>query len=73
MPISVVPEQYEFTGRAVRRSTGSGGQVLPYYAGTSHDPAINQSSQSGMLDLKLARSAVAGQPLGARGKPAQAP
>ena len=61
LPITAVPEQLEFTrpgGPAVNRRTG---EVLqPYYAGTSDDPAVNQSSQSGMLDVKLARSSDGG-------------
>jgi hypothetical protein len=61
MPITVVPEQYEFTrpGRP-DLDQARGEFVQPYYAGTSDDPAINQSSQSGMLDLKVARSADGG-------------
>ena len=61
MPISPVPEQFFFTrpgGPAVDKKRG---EILqPYYAGTSDDPAVNQSSQSGMLDLKVARSADGG-------------
>lgn len=61
MPITLVPEQYEFTrpgGPAVDPARGE--FLQPYYAGTSDDPAVNQDSQSGMLDLKLARSADGG-------------
>ena len=62
IPITVVPEQAEFTrpgGPAVDKKRG---EILqPYYAGTSDDPAVNQSSQSGMLDVKLARSSDGGK------------
>jgi hypothetical protein len=61
IPITVVPEQAEFTrpgGPAVDRLRGE--FLQPYFAGTSDDPAVNQDSPSGMLDLKLARSADGG-------------
>jgi hypothetical protein len=57
IPITLVPEQYEFTrpgGPSVDKKRGE--FLQPYYAGTSDDPAVNQDSQSGLLDLKLARS-----------------
>jgi len=60
-PITVVPEQAEFTrpgGPAVDQRRGE--FLQPYFAGTSDDPAVNQDSPSGMLDLKLARSADGG-------------
>jgi hypothetical protein len=61
MPITAVPEQVEFTrpgGPALDRSRG---EILqPYYAGTSEDPALNNESFSGMVDLKVTRSADGG-------------
>ena len=62
LPITAVPEQLEFTRPGGPAVNPRSGEVLqPYYAGTSDDPAVNQSSQSGMLDVKLARSADGGE------------
>lgn len=62
LPITAVPEQLEFTRPGGPAVNPSSREVLqPYYAGTSDDPAINQSSQSDMLDVKLARSADGGE------------
>jgi hypothetical protein len=61
IPITVVPEQLEFTrpgGPALDHARGA--VLQPYFAGTQDDPAINQSSQSGLLDIKLARSSDGG-------------
>lgn len=61
LPITAVPQQLEFTrpgGPAVDPARGE--FLQPYFAGTSDDPALNQSSQSGMLDIGLARSADGG-------------
>ena len=60
-PMTLVPEQLEFTrpgGPAVDKLRGE--VVQPYYAGTSDDPAVNQDSNSGLLDLKVTRSSDGG-------------
>jgi hypothetical protein len=62
IPITVVPEQLEFTRPGGPALDTARGEILqPYFAGTQDDPAINQDSQSGMLDIKLARSADGGE------------
>jgi hypothetical protein len=61
IPITAVPEQVEFTRPGGPTLDMQREEIVqPYYAGSSDDPAINQSSQSGMLDLKVARSADGG-------------
>lgn len=62
IPISAVPEQGFFTRPGGPTVNSKRGEILqPYYAGTPDDPAVNQSSQSGMLDVKVARSADGGK------------
>jgi hypothetical protein len=61
IPISAVPAQVQFTrpgGPALDKARGE--VIYPYYAATEGDLAANNSSMSGYLDLRLARSADGG-------------